>query len=68
MTLYDVCNDYSLDPAADQIIPPADVYQVSYHYCGGLVFTHKEYNEIYYFLGKDGLTGEFLGAIDEQDN
>ena len=57
--LYDVCNDYSLDPCTTDY--KEDEYRVTKRN-GGLVYTHKRYDEIHYYKGKPGLTGQSLFA------
>lgn len=57
--LYDVCNDYSLDPCTTEF--DAKLYR-SANRNGGIVYTHKKYNEIHYYLGKPGLNGQNLFA------
>lgn len=62
MTLYDVCNDYSLDPAEDQTLPRPSVYKSRQKY-GGVAYYHKEYRELHYYLGDDGLQGRNIQAV-----
>lgn len=63
MTLYDVCNDYSLDPAEDQTLPKPSIYKARQQF-GGLVYVHKEYSEIHYYLGADGLKGKDIHTLE----
>lgn len=55
MTLYDVCNDYSLDVAENQNIPDNTYKAVPKS--TGTSYYHKEYRELHYFLEQDGLSG-----------
>lgn len=55
MTLYDVCNDYSLDPAEDQSIPGKEYKATPWG--NGTAYYHKKFNELHYYLGEDGLSG-----------
>lgn len=59
MTLYDVCNDYSLDPAEDQTLPDLKTYKVK-QIDEGTLYYHKAYGELHYFLGEDNLKGLIL--------
>lgn len=67
-TLYDVCNDYSLDkvlrPGAIDDVRRDPRYQ--WHEtmwrsqgetCYGCIGTHREYDEVHYFIGPDGMQG-----------
>lgn len=68
MTLYDVCNDYSLEKAEDQNtdhLSPAAYKQVRVPEWG-TVFIYREHNEVHYLLGDPGLDGEILPWNDEE--
>jgi len=58
-TLYDVCNDYSLSRAETQKPPDARQYRHTDGF-GGTLFIHKEYEELHYFVGPDGMDGTVL--------
>jgi len=66
LVLYDVCNDYSLDCCTTDIdIDPITkgvnlkIYRAVKRN-NGIVYIHKKYDEIHYYLGKAGLTGQSL--------
>jgi hypothetical protein len=54
MSIYDVCNDYSLDPLERPF--NFDAYEMT-DFRSGWLLTHREYREIHYFIGPDGLSG-----------
>lgn len=60
MTLYDVCNDDSLDPAEDQTLPDPKVYKEYKEESGGVLYYHRQYDELHYFYGEDGLKGTLI--------
>jgi hypothetical protein len=58
--LYDVCNDYSLDPSDQK--PNMNLYKVT-KYANGELLTHKEYGEVHFFRGLEGLKGKYLSGL-----
>ena len=58
--LYDVCNDYSLDPRTTEF-NEAD-YRTKIRN-GGVIYIHKKYDEIHYYLGEKGLNGRNLFSL-----
>lgn len=54
MMLYDVCNDYSLDPSLSD--PNWSLYRKD-RTPNGVALVHKEYEELHYFYGPVGLEG-----------
>lgn len=60
MIMYDVCNDYSLDPATTDFDPAK--YRTQKHSMG-IIYIHKEYNEIHYLKGNKGLDGKYLMGV-----
>jgi len=60
MSIYDVCNDYSLDPV-EKPFRFDDYFMAEYR--TGYILTHKEYKEIHYFIGPDNLSGLYLESI-----
>lgn len=59
--MYDVCNDYTLDPTDEQ--PDMNLYR-TFEGFGGTVYVHKKHEEIHFFKGKKGLQGVVLPYID----
>jgi len=54
--LYDVCNDYTLDPCT-QAVNLTGEYK-KHESPHGVTYVHVEYGEIHYFRGMPGLTGK----------
>jgi hypothetical protein len=53
--IYDVCNDYSLDPVEH----PFNFSEYRIVAQGkGFLLIHKEYGELHYYIGAAGLTGK----------
>lgn len=51
--LYDVCNDYSLEVCEDQEKDLSE-YRTRKH-AKGTLYIHREYGELHYLLGEEGL-------------
>lgn len=64
LVIYDVCNDYTLEPAPDVTWPSNEYRTVKTQM--GFVYVHKLYNEIHYLIGKPGLTGQRLDITDNE--
>lgn len=66
MTLYDVCNDYSLSVAECQELPSPKVYKArTKGKCNGIYYFHRHYyKELHYYLGDDGLEGKDLTLVE----
>ena len=63
LVVYDVCNDYTLDPANISIEDiDLDAYS-EWYVAQGTIYKHKEYKEIHYFVGPAGCDGERLGNM-----
>lgn len=59
--MYDVCNDYSLDPVEPGTMKnfkEGDYIKKKTPY--GLLYIHKKYKEIHYLKGKKGMTGKHI--------
>lgn len=59
--LYDVCNDYSLD-ICDKPDFDKSIYKFVIKH-NGILYIHKQYNEIHYYSGKAGLNGLNLFSL-----
>lgn len=60
--IYDVCNDYSLDPVETP-------FNFSHYklvaYGKGYRLIHKKYKELHYFIGAPGLAGQYIFGGEE---
>jgi hypothetical protein len=57
LVMYDVCNDYSLSPITTEFDPK--LYKTRKHDLG-MLYIHKEYNEVHYLKAKAGLDGQYI--------
>jgi hypothetical protein len=57
LVMYDVCNDYSLSPITTEFDPK--LYKTRKHDLG-ILYIHKEYNEVHYLKAKAGLDGQYI--------